>query len=144
MDLQRDTKLVADVMRRRFIALAPEDSLLEAERLMRMARVRFLPVSADGALLGGLSHRALLGATLASIGRGALEPWLRETRVASVMERSPGCVTPGTSLEEAAARLVDQGEGCLLVVEPGPGEARLVGVVTESDLLRAAFDPRPR
>jgi hypothetical protein len=41
-------------MRTRFMALAPSDSLLEAERLMRIARVRFLPVVEEGSLVGVL------------------------------------------------------------------------------------------
>lgn len=132
-------------MRRRFIALAPGDPLLEAERLMRMARVRFLPVSDDGVLVGGLSHRALLGSILASDGRSPLPlaRWLSETPVAVVMEPDPARATPDMRLEEAALLLVEIDGGCLPVVET-KSTALLVGVVTESDLLRAAFDPRPR
>jgi CBS domain-containing protein len=133
-------------MRRRFIALAPGDPLLEAERLMRMARVRFLPVSDDGVLVGGLSHRALLGSILAGEGRNPLPlaRWLSETPVAVVMEPEPARATPDMRLDEAAMLLVEVDGGCLPVVEPEAGAALLVGVVTESDLLRAAFDPRPR
>jgi CBS domain-containing protein len=138
----QEEKVVAQVMRRRFIALAPGDALLEAELLMRMARVRFLPVAVGGALVGGLSHRALLVAALAKKLPGrrsqALASWLRETPVARIMG-SPVSVTPGTSLGEAVARLLDKGDGCLSVVEPGAGGKRLVGLVTASDLLRAAF-----
>jgi len=133
-------------MRRRFIALAPGDALLEAERLMRMARVRFLPVSDDGVLVGGLSHRALLGSILASDGRSPLPltRWLSETPVAVVMEPDPARATPDMRLDEAALLLVEVDGGCLPVVEAETGAALLVGVITESDLLRVAFDPRPR
>jgi len=144
VDLQ--AQRVGQVMRRRFIALAPGDALLEAERLMRMARVRFLPVSDDGVLVGGLSHRALLGSILASDGRSPLPltRWLSETPVAVVMEPDPARATPDMRLDEAALLLVEVDGGCLPVVEAETGAALLVGVITESDLLRVAFDPRPR
>ena len=142
--MQGELKRVGQAMRRRFIALAPEDSLAEAERLMRMARVRYLPVCAGGVLVGGLSHRALLASALAADGERASARWLRETPVARVMERAPAHVTPEAPLADAAGLLVEVDGGCLPVLDPGAGEPRLVGVVTESDLLRAAFDPRPR
>ena len=134
---------MGQVMRRHFIALAPGDALLEAECLMRMARVRFLPVAMGGALVGGLSHRALLAAALAKTlpgaRPGALASWLRGTPVARIMA-SPVFVTPRTGLGEATARLLEKGHGCLSVVEPGAGKNLLVGLLTASDLLRAAFD----
>jgi CBS domain-containing protein len=135
-------------MRRRFIALAPADPLLEAERLMRMARVRFLPVADAGLLVGGLSHRALLGVSLLEpvslLPAEAFARWLRETPVAEVMAREPVAVTPETQLVAAAALLLELCEGCLPVVEDRGVPARLLGVLTESDLLRAAFELPPR
>jgi acetoin utilization protein AcuB len=135
---------VGRVMRRRFIALGPSETLLEAERLMRMARVRVLPVALEGELVGVLSYRALVESLLGATAddRVADDASLRETRVASLMDGSPCALTPGARLEEAAARLVDRGEGCLPVVDEL--SERLVGILTETDLLRAAYDPRPR
>ena len=52
---------------------------------------------------------------------------------------SPYVVTPETPLRVAASRMARLGIGCLPVVEPGEHGGRLVGLVTESDLLRAAF-----
>jgi CBS domain-containing protein len=136
---------VGRVMRRRFIALGPSETLLEAEQLMRMARVRVLPVALDGDLVGVLSYRALvaslLGATLADRVAGDA-PLGEPPRVASLMDGSPCTLTPGAPLEEAAARLVDRDDGCLPVVDES--SERLVGILTETDLLRAAYDPRPR
>lgn len=136
---------VGDVMRRRFIALAPGDSLVDAERLMRIARVRSLPVVSGSTLVGVLSNRNLLesclGASRAS--PEALGRFLVDTRTAELMDADPAAVTPGTPLGDAARLLLDLREGCLPVVEaPGP-VPRLLGIVTESDLLRAAYEARP-
>jgi acetoin utilization protein AcuB len=135
---------VGRVMRRRFIALGPSETLLEAEQLMRMTRVRVLPVALEGVLVGVLSYRALVESFFGGTagGRVANHSSLRETRVASLMDGSPCALTPEARLEEAAASLVDRDEGCLPVVEER--SERLVGILTETDLLRAAYAPRPR
>lgn len=52
------------------------------------------------------------------------------------MTRSPIGVTPGTPVESAAALLSEYRIGCLPVVEDG----ELVGILTESDVLRAFVD----
>jgi CBS domain-containing protein len=135
---------VGSVMHRRFIVLDPGDSLLDAERVMRMTRVRSLPVADGGRLVGMLSYRALLAGSLAAY-RNAGSPlrWLAETFVAAVMAREVAALTTAAVLHEAAPRLLEGDDGCLPVVTLQP-DARLVGVLTESDLLRAAYGPRPR
>jgi CBS domain-containing protein len=133
---------VGRVMHRRFISLAPSETLIEAELLMRMARVRALPVTLEGVLVGMLSYRALVEWLLgpnAREGLGSASP--RQTRVEALMEGRPSRLTPGAPLDEAAARLVDRDDGCVPVVEEL--SERLVGVLTETDLLRAAYEPRP-
>jgi CBS domain-containing protein len=131
-------------MRRRFIALAPADSLLDAERVMRMARVRTLPVMDGGELVGALWHREVLERSLRSV-LGAADPaacarWLRDTPVAALMQRRPPAVTRETALAEAAARLLEDGAGCLSVVDSEGVAPRLIGLVTETDLLRVAYE----
>jgi CBS domain-containing protein len=135
---------VGSVMHRRFIVLDPADSLLDAERVMRMARVRSLPVADGERLVGMLSYRALLEGSLAEW-RNAGSPlrWLAGTFVAALMARDVAALTTAAVLREAAPRLLERDDGCLPVVTLQP-DARLVGVLTESDLLRAAYGPRAR
>lgn len=132
MDRSDAAPPLASVMRRRYLAVGPEDSALEAEVLMRMGRFRALPVVDDDRLEGVLSYlpmvRALLAGDLA-----ALERSLRETPVSILMDAQPAQVGPDASLAEAAARLVGSAIGCLPVVER---DGRLLGIVTEADLLR--------
>jgi CBS domain-containing protein len=48
---------------------------------------------------------------------------------------------PQMPLAEAAACVARSRAGCLPVVESSPKGPRLVGLVTEGDLLRAAYEP---
>jgi CBS domain-containing protein len=135
---------VRDLMRPRFIQLQLGDSLLEAERLMRMARVRRLPVVEAGALLGVLSHRLVLASSLAD-GPLTSARWMRETGVGALMDRRPLVVTPQTGLGVAVERLIECSEGCLPVVEGERGEPLpMLGILTERDLLRAAYESGSR
>lgn len=134
---------VATLMRSRFVALAPSDSLFEAESLMRIGRLRSLPVVSAGVLAGMLSYVPLLlwclsepeGAT------ASIEQRLREVQVRSLMDANPEVGDPGAPLEAAAATLVASGEGCLPIVDASDGVPRLVGLLTEADMLRAAYGP---
>lgn len=122
---------VAGVMRRHWLAVAPGAAIGETLQLMRLARLRQLPVVADGVLRGVLPFTALVEAALAG----------GSSQVGEVMtpEAETGAAT--MALGEAAARIARSCAGCLPIVEPGPQGPRLVGLVTESDLLRLAYDP---
>lgn len=136
------TRTAADLMRRHFIALAPEDSLLDAERTMRLARVRALPVVSDGRLMGVAAHREVLRALLRRMigsGRRASQQTLDALRVESLAVSLPPSVPPEASLAEAALELCGLESGCLAVVERDAGGDRMLGLLTESDLLRAAL-----
>lgn len=143
MQVRPEHARVRGLMRRRFMTLRPEDTLLEADRLMRMARVRALPVVEDGRLEGTLCYRALIRAALADViasaEGGAAARFLRETSVSVLMDRAPAVVTPDTALPVAVARLVEREEGCLPVVDGAGRAPRLVAILTEADLLRAAY-----
>ena len=54
-------------MRTNFVSAAPDDSLLEADRIMRLARIRHLPVVEKGLLVGLLSHRDVLAASISRL-----------------------------------------------------------------------------
>jgi CBS domain-containing protein len=133
---------VAALMRRNFVALAPQDSLLEAFQLMRLARLRLLPVVREGVLVGVLAFVDVLGAVLhelraaAGLGRAELEA----IPVERVMSAATETLGPQASLAEAARRLCRSASGCIPVVEAGRSGPRLLGLVVESDLLRAAFE----
>ena len=66
-----------------------------------------------------------------------------ETAVETLMTPLPRAIEPEGTLAEAAACLWRLRLGCLPVVEDSPQGARVVGLLTEMDLLRAAYDSIP-
>jgi acetoin utilization protein AcuB len=127
-------------MRRRFVALAPDDSLREAEALMRMGRFRALPVVAADRLEGMLHYAPMVRWCLGvgSDAPGSLLHRLDGTPVAALMDAKPVHVPREMRLEAAAERLAASEVGCLPVVDAA---GRVVGIVADSDLLRFAFPP---
>ncbi len=116
-------------MRRHWISLSPLARLDDALLVMQMARVRHLPVVADGILVGILSYPGLVAARMAGI--AAL--------VEDVMARADETAESATTLREVVARMLSARAGCLPVVEPTAAGPRLIGLVTEADLLRLAY-----
>jgi len=135
---------VAELMRRDFVSLAPAESLLEAHRTMQLARLRHLPIVDEAQLVGILSYRDLQEDALARADRlapGWLREALREVAVRQAAVPSPWFVHPEMPADEAARRMLRLHLGCLPVCESSGG-GRLVGLLAESDLLRAAWTRR--
>jgi CBS domain-containing protein len=66
---------------------------------------------------------------------------LRSISIGEVMQREIETALESTTLASAARRMLRLKIGCLPVVRAGPSGPLLVGIVTESDLLRAAYAP---
>ena len=144
MDPTLPGQTVATLMRANFVSASPEDSLLEADRIMRLARIRHLPVVEKGILVGLLSHRDVLAASISRLEQcdpGERLDHLRRIAIGDVMQRDVSTATETTTLAHAARRMLRLKIGCLPVVCAGPDGPRLIGLVTESDLLRAAYAP---
>jgi CBS-domain-containing membrane protein len=92
--------------------------------------------------VGVISSRDLLDPPAKGLAPPA-QRWegLASVAIEEAMNASPEVVTPTHSLEDAASRMVTLRIGCLPVVEPSPEGPRVLGLITESDLLRAAYDP---
>lgn len=125
-------------MRREFISLGPEASLREAVQVMRMARLRHLPVARDGLLLGVVSYREVMEHSHVCPRCGHAPP-PDEAPVETAMVAGPETIAPEAPLRTAAAHLSTFGLGCLPVVENEDAGDRLVGLITEMDLVRAAY-----
>ena len=135
---------VAENMRSVFIHAEAGDNLLQVAQVMQVARIRHLPVLRDGVLVGILSHRDVLeysasplDGTLAE----RLEP-LRSIPVTRVMHTGVHGIAPDATLAEAAREMLRYKIGCLPVVLAESAGDRMVGLLTESDLLAAAYLPR--
>ena len=84
-------------------------------------------------------ERRRLAAALARACRGEA-PAPDETIAGFVRPVEP--LSPESSLAEAARRMVDGRRACLPATETGGGDPRIVGLLVEGDLLRAAYAGR--
>lgn len=118
------------------VSLFGEQTLPLAEELMGFKHIRHLPViDEDRLLLGLVSHRDLLRATISTL--SGLSPVERKARQADVridqlMSRDVWTVGPDTNASVAGQMMRDHRFGCLPVVDH---ERRLVGIITERDFL---------
>lgn len=136
---------VRGAMRRDVITVAPGDPLVDLEQLMRLARVRSLPVVERGRLAGMVAYTQVVRALI----RRRLATLLQEPRDDSgpplvardVMEPPAALLEPETPLARGGALVAEAAAGCLPVVERDGEGPRLVGLLIETDLLRRAFEP---
>lgn len=138
---------VSDLMRTDFVAVAPENTLADAARMMLAQRVSGLPVVEDDRLTGIVTEGDLMRRV--EIGtEGKTHNWLMAfflpnslanefvhthgRYVRDVMTPSPISVTADTGLSEVAEIMCNKHIKLLPVVENG----RLLGVISRTDLLR--------
>ncbi|HEU4538762.1 MAG TPA: CBS domain-containing protein, partial [Polyangiaceae bacterium] len=120
---------VGEFMSTDLYTLRPDDLVELARCMMAWKNVRHLPVEDDEGALVGLVTEAGLGD--GPDGEGGART------VASVMDRRPPTVAPGDLLRDAARLMRERAASGLPVIEGG----RLVGVVTERDLVGLAEEP---
>jgi CBS domain-containing protein len=129
--------IVRELMTRAVISAPPSMPMIEARSLMAKQRIRHLPVTASGGeLLGIVTDRDVrlnLPSQATSLSVGELNHILAKLTVEEVMTRRVITVGPDRPAREAAQLMVDHQIGALPVQEGG----RLVGIVTETDMLRA-------
>ena len=128
---------VRDRMTRNVTTIRPEATLRAAATLMRDRKVRHLPVVDDrGRMIGIMTDRDLRQALFAPgvlAERTDLPAVLEALAVGDVMTRGVISVRAVTTIREAARVMHECRLGALPVVEGG----RLVGILTETDVLRA-------
>ena len=125
---------VRDLMRREVVTLEAADTLDLAEGIMRLGRIRHLPVVSGEHVVGVLSQGDLFRAAVSSLLelRGDAErEWLATIPVKTVMTTPVFTVPPSVPLLTAVRIMIDKRIGCLPVAEDG----KLVGLVSESDCL---------
>lgn len=129
---------VADAMTVDPVTLGPEDSLMRAVELMQKKGIRRLPIVLADTLVGILAQGDLNRAQPSALSNSQEEftRVMEETPVNRLMIRNPVTVSEETSLAEAAQTLHTMKFGALPVTRDG----RLVGILTDSDLLRCLID----
>lgn len=135
---QRDGP-VSEIMTRDFVSLGREDHLDLVEDVMKLGRIRHMPVLDGERLVGIVSERDLLAASLSMAldfeGRER-RSFLRSVDVSEVMTSDVIRVEQHTPVSEAARLMIRKRIGCLPVVDEGD---RPVGLLTETDLIRVAY-----
>jgi CBS domain-containing protein len=108
----------------------PEEPIDMVANLMDWKKIRHVPVEDDGGCLVGLVSS---GAVLQYLNAGGKEEG-KPPPAGSIMDRDPVTIPPETSVQDAIVLMGERRAECLLVVK----ESRLVGIVTERDVLRLA------
>jgi len=132
---RRKAMKVKDIMVRDVATLDLNDELSLADDIMKLGRIRHLPVVDEGRLVGIMSQRDLFKASLASamgFGEKAKREFMKTVAVKEVMVDEVITISPEASVEEAGKVMLEKKIGCLPVIEEGS----LVGLITETDILR--------
>ncbi len=111
------------------ITITENASITEALELMKVNSIRHLPVvSADNLLRGFV--------TLADMKQGLIPSMVGDVSLTDLMIRDPIAVSPDDDIEIAAQLIYKHKISGMPVVQSD----RLVGIITESDILRAFID----
>ena len=111
------------------IAITATASIRDAIELMKAYHIRHLPVVSKGRKLQGL-------VTLADLKQGLIPSMLGDVDLKDLMITDPITVAPEDDIETAAQIIYKHKIGGLPVTKNG----RLVGIITETDMLRAFID----
>lgn len=118
------------------VTVSPSTPVHEARQLMERRRIRHLPVVDGGRLVGIVTDRDVrlnLPSPATSLSIWEVNYLLAKLTVGEVMTKRVITVEPDRPVEEAARLMLEHRIGALPVTEGG----RLVGIITETDLLRA-------
>jgi len=130
-DWSESYQTVGQFMSTDLFTLRPDDLVDFAASVMDWRHIRHVPVeSAEGELVGLLTHRSLLRVLTRGLHKGTDEPLL----VRDVMKADPVTVSSTTPTLEAIDLMRSKQLGCLPVVDDG----QLVGIVTSFDFLDAS------
>jgi CBS domain-containing protein len=135
---------VRDIMETKLVTIPASERLSMVEDIMTLGRVRHMPVVQGGELVGVVSERDLLRASLSVLSEhrdAERRMFLHVVEISRVMSSPPVVIGPDATIREAALLMADRKIGCLPVVEAN----QLVGMITETDVLRwVASDVRAK
>ncbi|MCP9472167.1 MAG: CBS domain-containing protein [Nitrospira sp.] len=136
------TELTAGaVMSAHVVTVTMDDSLATIRRLFQEHHFHHLLVVERGELVGIISDRDLLKAISPNIGTLSETDRDRATlnkRAHHIMTRNPVTVRTTTSIETAAALMLEKNVSCLPITSD---DRHLKGILTWRDILRALISP---
>jgi acetoin utilization protein AcuB len=126
---------IRDVMTKNPVTIDSETLVLDAQKIMKENNIRRLPIVDKGKLVGIITQHDLLEASpspATSLSIHELNYLLAKMKVKEIMKKNPVTITPDTPFEEALRIGQEKKIGSFPVVDNG----KLVGIVTESDIVR--------
>lgn len=126
---------VRDVMTPNPVTISPEESLMEALQMMRLRKIRRIPVVSGGKLVGLLTEGDLKRAEPSTLSdtQEQFAAVMEGTQVNRIMIQNLITTTPDAPVIDAARTLFKSKYGALPVLEDG----KLVGILTDNDLIGA-------
>jgi acetoin utilization protein AcuB len=118
------------------IAVTPSTPVSEARELMRRKRIRHLLVTEEERLVGIITDRDIrlnLPSPASSLSVWEVNYLITKLTVGEAMTRSLITIRPDRPVAEAVRLMLEHKIGALPVTE----NERVVGIITETDLLRA-------
>ena len=126
---------IRDIMSTNVVSVDEKTLVGDARKIMEAHKIRRLPVMKKDRLVGLVTKHMLLEAApspATSLNIWEVHYLLGKMTVKEIMVKNPYTISPDMPAEEALQLGQEKGYGGFLVVENG----RLVGVVTESDIVR--------
>jgi acetoin utilization protein AcuB len=133
--------IVRDIMTAKPLTVDPATPILDARQRMTDRRIRHLVVTEGARVVGIITDRDIrlnLPSPATSLSVWEINYLLARLTVGEVMTRSVIVIDSDRPVAEMARIMVDHKIGALPVVDGG----NLVGIVTESDFVRAAAGMR--
>lgn len=130
---------VKDCMTTSPITITKTTPILEALEKMKKLKIRQLPVTDKGRLVGLVTERELLTVTpspATTLSIFEMNYLLSKMVISEVMLKDPITVNPNTTIEEAALIMRENKIGSLLVLEAD----ELVGIITQTDIFDAFIE----
>jgi CBS domain-containing protein len=132
-----DAMTIRELMTGGLIKVRPETPVQQARDLMAKERIRHLPVTGPGGVLAGIvtdrDIRLNLPSRATSLSAQEITHLLLKLTVGEIMTRPVLTIGPDSPAREGARLMLDHQIGALPVLDDG----RLVGIVTETDIVRA-------
>jgi len=127
---------VRDLMATEVVTLRRNDKLSIADDIMRLGRIRHIPIlDEQEEVVGLISQRDLFRSALAhtlGYGEHAQQKIMNAVVAKEIMSHPVTTVDVDTPVQEAARLMMEKKIGCLIVTHEG----RLAGILTESDFVR--------
>lgn len=127
---------IEDIMRRNLVTASPATTIGEALLLLRLNRIRHLPVLEGEQLVGIVSDRDLRDALPSRLITRDDDDTILHKPISEIMQTQVITVHPLEFIEDAAVQIYENKIGSLPVVEG----TKLVGMITESDLFNSLIE----